>query len=62
MDYAAHIHAEEAHAITLARIPGWRDYIKAKVKRMATWQPALYGHLPALVTETINQEKADASL
>lgn len=52
------IAAEESQCRRLARIPGWQDYIKDKARRLAKEDPALYGHLPNLVAETINQEKA----
>jgi len=39
---------------------GWRDYVKDKARRMAKAQPSMYGHLPALVTRTINQEIPNA--
>jgi hypothetical protein len=55
MDFAAELAAEEAHTQQLARIPGWQDYIKEKARRMAKHYPALYGHLPALVADTINE-------
>jgi hypothetical protein len=62
IDFPAHIAAEEAWTRQLAREPGWRDYITDKVKRMAKWQPAMYGHLPEIVKATpINQpENNDA--
>jgi hypothetical protein len=62
MDFTAHIAAEAAHLQRMARIPGWRDYAVDKAKVYAAKQPALYGHLPAVVAETINQEKTNADL
>ena len=40
------IAAEESHCRRLAAIPGWQKYIEDKAKRMAKWQPSMYGHLP----------------
>jgi hypothetical protein len=61
IDLTAHIAAEEAHIQKLAADPGWRDYVKDKARRMAKQQPSMYGHLPDLVTKTINQEKPNAA-
>jgi hypothetical protein len=56
IDLPAHIAAEEAHIQKLAAIPGWRDYVKDKARRMAKQQPSMYGHLPEIVRATpINQ-------
>ena len=51
-DFSTHIAAEEAHTRKLAAIPGWRGYIEDKARRMAKWQPGMYGHLPEIVAET----------
>jgi hypothetical protein len=59
-DLPAHLAAEEAHLRKLAAIAGWREYVTDKAARMAKAQPSMYGHLPALVTRTINQEKTNA--
>lgn len=31
--------------------PGWRDYVKHRIKQMAFEYPYLYGELPKLVSE-----------
>jgi hypothetical protein len=59
MNLSTHIAAEEAHTRKLAALPAWREYITDKAATYAKKQPALYGHLPQVVAETINQEKAN---
>lgn len=41
-----HAEALLAHYIDLASIPGWKRYAWERVNRMATEQPAMWGHFP----------------
>lgn len=52
MDFSAHIAAEEAYTRELAADPAWREYIEDKAEKMARWQPAMYGRLPQIVSDT----------
>jgi hypothetical protein len=52
LNLAAHIAAETAHIERMARIPGAREYARDKAQKMAKWQPAMYGHLPEIVSAT----------
>lgn len=41
------------HYTRLAALPGWREYVWARVKELARDCPELYGSFPALVTPAL---------